>query len=173
ERHLGQPGRRITVKDGAELVSVALASQPPESLEDGEVGLPIAIEGHALAPGNPEGGLFGEALEQRVDERRFAQAWFPGHQEHLALAVPGLLHAVIELREFALPPEEMGRGPGREGPRLEAAGRRYPSGRVRPREHNRANEAVPTVCGRCAGIGLAPGVDGLDIGGRRGAILEL
>ena len=92
-----------------ELCPVRPAPEPPQRLQDRQVGFAGAIVLHALPPGHPQAPVPGHLRQKGVHQRRLADAGLARHEAHLAHAAPHLRQPLVELRDLGLPPN----GPGR------------------------------------------------------------
>ena len=106
-RHLHEPGGRVSTQERDEPVGRAPAAEPGEGVQHREIRLARAVRLDALPLRNPHARIGRHALEERVDDRRLADACLARQECDLASAAPGRVEPHLQAIQGALPADEM------------------------------------------------------------------
>lgn len=88
-RHLCEPARRVPLERPHHALASRQPAEPPDRVEDGQIGLALAQVLDALPPRHPGGIWPDQAGQDGLDDRRLPDARFARDEHHLPLTAPG------------------------------------------------------------------------------------
>ncbi len=107
-RHLDQPRGGVPGEDPTDGVTVRLAAEPGQGIEDRQVGFSRAVVVDALPPTDPDRGGRRDLGHERLDHRRLADPRLARDEDDLALALTGLGEPSVELLKLQLTADRRG-----------------------------------------------------------------
>jgi hypothetical protein len=96
----------MAIEQGNEAFTSTLTTQPPERLEDWEIGLSSSIVFDTLPTPEPQASSGHGVVQEGIHQRGLADPWLPGHEHHLPLAGQGSLQPAVEVRQLHLSPHD-------------------------------------------------------------------